>query len=82
MFGNIIDKYKEKELYNEDYAQDESDKRIDKHFLTLEQFYEQKLEKPVNMIQEVIKQQVKILFKNNIESLCEILNNEINESSN
>ena len=50
MFGNIIDKYKEKELYNEDYAQDESDKRIDKHFLTLEQFYEQKLEKPANMI--------------------------------
>ncbi len=82
MFGNIIDKYQKKELYNEDYAQEESDKRIDKHFLTLEQFYEQKLEKPANMIQEVIKQQVKILFKNNIESLCRILNNQITESSN
>jgi hypothetical protein len=51
MFTTIVEKYQQKHLYVEDYSEEESNKNIDRHFLTLEQFYEQKLEKSANMIE-------------------------------
>lgn len=35
MFATIVDKYQQKNLYIEDYGEEETDKKMDKHFLTL-----------------------------------------------